>query len=279
LSLRLRNPHSILAVFRERPEAVIDVRLPSGDRSDAWAEVERLARARRVPFLSAQPAAERAHRRNQRDFDGGRGGVAEATVKERPEVPLETLFARSAIESSSPQNGGRYGLWLALDQIQDPHNVGAIFRTAAFFGVAGIVLTRERSAPLNGTVYDVASGGMEVVPFAHPGNLSRTLEIAKEAGLWILGTSEHAEQDVLDIDRDRHWMLVLGNEEKGLRRLTGENCDELCRIAPQGAVGSLNVSVAGGILMALLRLAAEPSAAESTGWQNRHKPRPPTNPV
>jgi 23S rRNA (guanosine2251-2'-O)-methyltransferase len=150
------------------------------------------------------------------------------------------------------QRDGRYGLWLALDQIQDPHNVGAVFRTAAFFGIRGIVLTRDRSAPINATVYDVASGGMEHVPFSSLPNLSRAIEQAKEAGLWALGASEHAERDVSEIPHDRPWLLVLGNEEKGLRRLTFENCDDVCRLSARGSVGSLNVSVAAGVLMAIL---------------------------
>ena len=146
----------------------------------------------------------------------------------------------------------RSGLWLALDQIQDPHNVGAIFRTAAFFGIRGIIVTKDRSAPLSATAYDVASGGLECVPFAQPPNLSRALKQAKDAGLWVLGTSEHATRDLSEVDRDRPWLLVLGNEEKGLRRLTSEHCDELCRITPRGEIASLNVSVAAGVLMAAL---------------------------
>ncbi|MCA9068093.1 MAG: RNA methyltransferase, partial [Planctomycetaceae bacterium] len=123
---------------------------------------------------------------------------------------------------------------------------------AAFFGVKGIIITKDRSAPLSATVYDVASGGVECVPFAQPPNLSRSLQQAKDAGVWVLGTLEHAERDLSEVDRDRPWLLVLGNEEKGLRRLTSEHCDELCRITPRGEIGSLNVSVAAGILISSL---------------------------
>ncbi|HET6324038.1 MAG TPA: RNA methyltransferase [Planctomycetaceae bacterium] len=254
VAVHLRNPHSVLAAFERRPEAVIDVRLPEGPASDAWREVEQLARTHRVPVVRGATHNERAGRRGQRETAGGRGGVAEATVKERPEVPLEVLFAVDVQEESAaePRRHTSPRLWLALDQLQDPHNVGAIFRTAAFFGVAGILLTRDRSAPLNGTVYDVASGAMEVVPFSHPANLSRGLEIAKTAGLWVLGASEHASRDVGQVDRDRSWLLVLGNEERGLRRLTLDTCDETCRLSARGEIGSLNVSVAAGVLMSLL---------------------------
>ena len=145
---------------------------------------------------------------------------------------------------------GDHRLFLALDCLQDPHNVGAIFRTAAFFGVSGIVLTKDRSAPLNAAVYDVASGGLEYVPFSIQTNLSRALQMAKEVGLWGLGTSEHCDTDFRDIPLDRPWLLIVGNEEKGMRRLTAERCDMLCRIPPQSPVSSLNVSVAAGILIA-----------------------------
>ena len=119
-------------------------------------------------------------------------------------------------------------------------------------GVQGIVLTQERSAPLTGTVYDVASGGVEHVPFSMQVNLQRAFEKAKEAGLWILGASEHAHDDVRTVSRDRPWLLVIGNEEKGMRRLTEEACDVLCKISPAGPVTSLNASVAASILIARL---------------------------
>jgi 23S rRNA (guanosine2251-2'-O)-methyltransferase len=159
---------------------------------------------------------------------------------------VEELFA----DAVSVRDGR--GLWLALDRIQDPHNVGAIFRAAAFFGVAGLLVTRDQSAPLSQTVYDVASGGIEHVPFSSPPNLSRALKTAKKAGLWILGTSEHGETGVGDVPRDRPWILVLGNEESGLRRLTLEQCDCVCALSAAGPVKSLNVSVAAGVLMSQL---------------------------
>lgn len=169
-----------------------------------------------------------------------------ASVRERPDVLLEELFADAATRAK-----GR-GLWLALDNLQDPHNVGAIFRTAAFFGVQGIVVTKDRSAPLSGVAYDVAAGGLEHVPFAIVPNLARAVAVAKESGLWVLGTSEHATEDVTQIDRGRPWLLIVGNEEKGMRRLTAEHCDSVCGILPRGEVTSLNVSVATGILIATL---------------------------
>lgn len=164
-------------------------------------------------------------------------------MKEREETPLDVLFAGA--KSSN-------GLWLALDSLQDPHNVGAIFRTAAFFGVRGIALTKDRSAPISATAYDVASGGIEHVPFHQSTNLNQAIAIAKEAGLWVLGTAEEAEQDVREYSLDRSWLVVLGSEEQGLRRLVREHCDEMCRLSPKGPIQSLNVSVATGVLLGAL---------------------------
>jgi 23S rRNA (guanosine2251-2'-O)-methyltransferase len=145
-------------------------------------------------------------------------------------------------------------LWLALDCLQDPQNVGAIFRSAGFFGLQGIIITKDKSAPMNSTVYDVSAGGTEAVPFGTVTNLAQALRKCKERGIWVLGTSEHAEVDVRTVDRGRAWLLVIGNEQKGLRRLTREHCDEVCRIEPQGDVTSLNASVAAGVCMAVLTL-------------------------
>ena len=244
MTLELRNPHSVLSALSRRPRDVIEVRLQGTKPTGAWKEVLGIAGEQGIPVHRG--VSRRKSGRSRRADDIGRAGTAQAIVKPRNGIALETLFAK-------PGNGiSPAGLWIALDCLQDPHNVGAVFRTAAFFDVQGIVLTRDRSAPLNATVYDVASGGLECVPFSVQPNLARSLDHAKQAGLWILGTSEHAEQDVSEIDRDRPWLLVLGNEEKGLRRLTRQKCDMICKLSSRGAVTSLNVSVASGVLMASL---------------------------
>lgn len=248
MTLILRNPHSVLAALETRPDDVLEIR--HGPRpKGAWNEVVRRAVRHRIPVV--QTDAEKRGRRNRgkKSDDVGRLGSTAATVKERNGLSLEQLFAGVA---SPPADSAAGSLWLALDRIQDPHNLGAIFRSAAFFGVQGVVLTRDQSAPLNATVYDTSAGGIEYVPFSVQPNLGRALETAKEAGLWVLGSAEQAGQDVFDVDRGRPWLLVLGNEEKGLRRLTREKCDELCRLTPHGAIHSLNVSVAAGALMSAL---------------------------
>ncbi|MCA9848842.1 MAG: RNA methyltransferase [Dehalococcoidia bacterium] len=248
--LTLRNPHSVLAALATRPDAVAEVRIPGGKPHGAWERVVTEARRHGCTVRATSERDERGERGDRgprRPQPGGGRTGAEAYVDDREPEPLEALF------ESRPEGASGAGLWLALDQVQDPHNVGAIFRTAAFFGVRGIVMTDVRAASLTSVVYDVASGGVESVPFAVEKNLRRALEAAKRAGVWILGTSEHAQRDVTQVPVDRPWLLVVGNEEAGLRRLTLETCDDVCRVAPHGNdVTSLNVSVATGILIATL---------------------------
>ena len=254
MSLELRNAHSVLAALRARPADVEEVVLPQRPVG-AWRTIADLARDAGVPTRLAPPPGDRPDSaRGRRDPAPklGREGAACAIVAERPPVAIETLLARPT--------GDAPGLWLALDSIQDPRNVGAIFRSAAFFGVRGVVLGEHRAAALTAVAYDTASGGVESVPFAVEINLRRALTAAKDAGLWILGTSEHATQSVASVPRDRDWLLVVGNEERGLRRLTLEACDALCMIpAPPtpragdpAVVRSLNVSVATGVALAVL---------------------------
>lgn len=235
----LRNPHSILAALQHRPADVLELRINLKGASDPWLAVAALAREHQKPVHLPLVDPTRVVRSS---VDGGRATGNEATVREIATVSPKSLFQKT----DTP------GLWLALDHIQDPHNVGAILRTAAFFGVRGVVMTRDQSAPLTSIVYDIASGGVEATPVAIVPNMVQVFEIAKEAGLWILGTSEHETRSVAQVDRDRDWLLVLGNEEKGLRRLVSERCDELCQIPSLGEVKSLNVSVASGVLMATL---------------------------
>lgn len=247
MSLILRNPHSVLALLRTRPKDLQRLNVPPQASTDAWEKVIQLAKSNGLNVTQAVLRSPKGQKVTPAQ-DGHRQGLAEAFVQERHPVALEELF--QPLKAGSPD--AQKGLWLALDSLQDPHNVGAIFRAAAFFGVQGIILTQERSAPLSATVYDVASGGMEYVPFTVQVNLQRAFEVAKKAGLWVLGSSEHANDEIYSIPKDRPWLLVLGNEEKGLRRLTQESCDLMCKVPSRGQVGSLNVSVAAGIMISQL---------------------------
>ncbi len=245
--LELRNPHSVLAALKHRPDDVREIRVPAGKPYGVWADIAEMARRQGISVVAQQVDAG-ARRGKKTQGKSERVGIATAMVCEHPGIQKPEKLLSAAEESG--QNAA--SLWLALDCLQDPHNVGAIFRTAAFFGVKGILLTKDRSAPMTATVYDVAAGGVESVPFCLVPNLARSLETAKKAGLWLLGTSEHEATSYVDVQPDRQWLLVIGNEEKGLRRLTLDNCDVVCGIPPQGDVTSLNASVAAAIMIARL---------------------------
>ncbi len=240
-TLALRNPHSVLAAFETRPRDVMEVRLPPQGAADAWGRVAEIAQGHGVKVSTVRPP----ERSGAEGKDGRRGG-AEALVRAPRGINIKELFAPAT-------QGDDYKLWLALDGIQDPRNLGATFRSAAFFGAAGVVVTEHQSAPITAVAVDTASGGFDHVPFTTITNLARALEAAKEAGVWVLGATEHAEQDVRQVARDRHWLVVVGSEEKGLRRLTRKHCDDECRIVASGGVGTLNVSVAASVLLTTLR--------------------------
>ena len=149
-------------------------------------------------------------------------------------------------------SGEEFGLWLALDQVQDPQNLGAIFRLAGFFGIRGIVITKDKSASVNATVCDVSTGGVEFVPFCVVPNLAQAFKQAQKNEVWVLGTCERSSDSIRDIKRDRNWMLVMGNEGEGIRRLTRESCDSLVSLPPRGKLPSLNVAAATSACLAVL---------------------------
>lgn len=140
-------------------------------------------------------------------------------------------------------------LVLILDNVQDPHNLGACLRTADAAGCALVVMTKDRSAPLNETVRRVACGGADKVPIARVTNLARAMDKLKSLGVWMVGTADQAQNSIYEQDLRGPIGLVLGSEGEGMRRLTGEKCDHLVRIPLGGTVPCLNLSVATGVCL------------------------------
>lgn len=140
-------------------------------------------------------------------------------------------------------------LLLALDGVTDPHNLGAVLRTADAAGVLAVIVPKDKSATLNATVRKVACGAAEVLPLVAVTNLVRTLEKLRQRGFWTVGTAGEAEQEVFDHDFRGPTVLIMGAEGKGMRRLTREHCDHLVKLPMAGSVSSLNVSVATGICL------------------------------
>jgi len=138
---------------------------------------------------------------------------------------------------------------LVLDQVQDPHNLGACLRTADGAGVHAVIAPRDRSVGLTHVVRTVACGAAEKVPFVQVTNLVRTLEELKARGIWTVGTAGEATRSLYETDLTGPLALVMGAEGTGLRRLTRERCDFLVAFPMAGTVPSLNVSVAAGICL------------------------------
>ncbi len=138
---------------------------------------------------------------------------------------------------------------LLLDELEDPHNLGAILRTADAVRVDGVLIPKRRSCPLSATVAKTSAGAVEYVPVARIGNIVQTIQALKEEGFWIVGADMNGTSDYFDADLTGPLVIVVGNEGKGISRLVRENCDILVRIPMLGSINSLNVSVAGAVLM------------------------------
>ncbi len=228
----LTGIHSVREALRAgRPlDRILIARGRHGQRLE---EIVRLARAQGIPV--------RFEDRVQLDRASGtlqHQGVV-ALLAARPTVALEDLLRRP-----SPS-----GLLVLLDGIEDPHNLGAILRTALAAGADGVVLPERRSAGLTDAVARVSAGALEHLPVARVKNLARALETLKQAGYWLIGLDERAAKPYTAVDLTAPVGLVLGNEGQGLHELVRKRCDFLVSIPTTGPVRSLNVSVAAGIVL------------------------------
>ncbi|CAA9890638.1 23S rRNA (Gm2251)-methyltransferase [Candidatus Methylobacter favarea] len=164
------------------------------------------------------------------------------------EVEMPGELSESDLKTAV-ENLSETALFLVLDNVQDPHNLGACLRTADAAGVHGVIITKDNATGITPTVCKVASGAAETVPVYQVTNLARTLRWLKEQGLWIMGAAGETTQSVYKTDFTVPLAFVMGAEGKGLRRLTREQCDLLVSVPMLGQVKSLNLSVATGILL------------------------------
>jgi len=141
------------------------------------------------------------------------------------------------------------GLIVALDGVEDPHNLGAIARTAHAAGADAVLLPQRRSAGLTETVSKASAGALEHLPIVRTANLNRELEGLKQKGFWIFGLDERGDKNYDEVEYDGNVALVLGSEGTGIHQLTAKHCDVLVKIPVVGRIASLNVSVAAGIAL------------------------------
>jgi len=224
-----RNP--VLEALRSG-RTVKEVLITPEGRGPVIKEIKRMAERKNIPIKKV----ERSHINQLAEGKNHQGIVARV----RPRTPwkIQDLWDKEDLN-----------LVLALDQIQDPQNLGAIIRSAAFFGADGVVLPKDRSAPFTEAAQKASSGGWEWVPVVEVTNLARTIDEFKEKNFWVSGGEQKASQQVWEVDYTDPTLLVIGSEGKGLRSLTRKKCDHLVSIPGGGEMGSLNASVAAGIFL------------------------------
>jgi 23S rRNA (guanosine2251-2'-O)-methyltransferase len=227
--------HAVRAMLMRHPERVMLVRIAERREDPRAREIEELAlqRGRRVERVDAN-----ALKRTVGDV--AHQGVV---VEFEPPPPWTEDDLITAFETAIKP------IVLVLDGVQDPHNLGACLRTADSCGALAVVVPKDRAAQLNATVRKVAAGAADTTPLVSVTNLARALKLMKEAGLWIVGADADAPKMAQEVDLSGGCALVLGAEGAGMRHLTRQNCDFLVRLPQQGAVESLNVSVAAGMLL------------------------------
>jgi 23S rRNA (guanosine2251-2'-O)-methyltransferase len=228
--------HAVRVLLSRCPQRVRRVLLAGGRDAGRLVEIRALAQRAGVQVSAADDAL------LDKLAEGARhqGVVAEVVPRAGdPETQLE-----EALEAA-----GSVPLLLVLDGVQDPHNLGACLRSADAAGVAAVIVPRDRAAGITPVVRKVAAGAAETVPLVAVVNLARTLRLLKERGIWLVGTDDAADKTLFEADLKGSMALVMGSEGEGMRRLTRECCDQLVSIPMAGAVESLNVSVATGIVL------------------------------
>lgn len=162
-------------------------------------------------------------------------------------APVAYVEVADVLQRSLDQ--GEAPFLVLLDELEDPHNVGAILRTADATGVHGVLLPKRRTSPLTATVAKTSAGAIEHVPVARIGNIAQTIEQLKKKGLWVVGADMDGPKNYYETDLTGPIVVVVGSEGQGLGRLTKEACDFLVRIPMKGQISSLNASVACSLLL------------------------------
>jgi 23S rRNA (guanosine2251-2'-O)-methyltransferase len=232
---RLTGIHAVKEAL-ESGRALDRIVIARGRHGDRMEEIVARARERGVPV--------RFEERSQLDrLAGGsqhQGIVALTSAKQAGS--LEDILAATS-------RSDRPGILVLLDGVEDPHNLGAILRSALAAGAAAVIVPERRAAGLGDTVARAAAGALEHIPVARVVNIARAMEDLKKAGYWLVGLDERAEREISAVDLTGAIGLVLGGEGGGLHELVRKRCDFLASIPTTGPVRSLNVSVAAGIVL------------------------------
>jgi 23S rRNA (guanosine2251-2'-O)-methyltransferase len=228
--------HSVAALLSQKPEQISGLLIQAG-RSD-----RRLQKLLDKANSSGIAIEELEKSEMDRRVGGVHQGVAALTEGAETTMHEAALFQLLDTLQADP-------LLLVLDEVTDPHNLGACLRSADAAGAHAVIIPKDRAASLTATVSKVASGAAETVNLIAVTNLARCLRKLKERGIWLVGTDNQSPKALFEQDLTGPLALVMGSEGTGLRRLTRETCDFLVAIPMAGAVSSLNVSVAAGVVL------------------------------
>lgn len=236
--------HPVLEALRVRPHDVHEIYLHKQKAGAKCAEIIRLAQLHQVKLHPDPELFARKIRKASLEQAVHQGVLAIGNPFAA--VTLAELLARVA---TPPPACLAPSVLLALDNIQDPHNMGAIVRTGFAAGVAGIVVPKDRSAPLNGTVVKASAGALLHVDICRVANLVAALQQMKREGVWLFGTVKDAPASLYQADFSTPVCIVIGGEEKGLRPLVREQCDFLVSIPMRPGIDSLNAATAAAIVL------------------------------
>jgi 23S rRNA (guanosine2251-2'-O)-methyltransferase len=230
--------HAVQAVLHSRPTDIRRAWVLKGRDDSALQSI--------LETLSQYGVSVEACARQRLDdkVEGNHQGIV-VEAKSAPVKDEDWLLARLG----QLQAAGEAPFLLVLDQVQDPHNLGACLRSADAVGVHAVVAPKDRSATLTATARKVACGAAETVPFVQVTNLARTLRSLKDEQLWVVGLAGEADAELWNTRLDGPLAVVMGAEGKGLRRLTREHCDAIASLPMHGLVDSLNVSVTTGVVL------------------------------
>jgi len=228
--------HPVLEALAAGRRRVYEVYLDKEKKSERLARIASMAEARGVLKKSIAPG----------DFKALTGTIghqgAAAAVSPYPQVTVQEI-----LQTVQGEDGKQF--LLMLDNIQDPQNLGAIIRTALCVGIHGVIVPKDRSASPTAAVSKASAGALEHIHLVRVTNLVHTIKHCKASGLWVMGLQKDAAQAIYAADLSGPIALVLGGEQKGIRRLVKKNCDILVSIPQQGALNSLNASVAAAVAM------------------------------
>ena len=228
--------HPVLEMLAAGRRRIYKIYLAKEKKSGHLARIASMAETRGISKKSISPA----------DFKALTGTIdhqgAAAVVSPYPQVTVQDILHMVPGED-------RKHFLLMLDNIQDPQNLGAIIRTALCVGIHGVIVPKDRSAPPTPAVSRASSGALEHIRLVRVTNLVQTIKHCKNSGLWVLGLQKDAAQSIYASDLSGSIALVLGGEQKGIRRLVKKHCDFLVSIHQQGAFNSLNASVAAAVAM------------------------------